>query len=95
MEQAILLNWMFTERFQLRRSLFQDDGSLARRCKWFGLANLVAMPFVLPLLCVYFLFKHAEEAQTKKEYLGPRKWSPWALWKFREFNELPHILDRR
>jgi hypothetical protein len=28
-------------------------------------------------------------------YLGPRKWSPLALWKFREFNELPEIFDSR
>lgn len=30
-----------------------------------------------------------------KSYLGPRQWSPLALWTFREFNELPHIFNER
>ena len=38
---------------------------------------------------------HAQEFHKKGDYLGPRKWSPRALWKFREFNELPHIFERR
>jgi hypothetical protein len=27
--------------------------------------------------------------------LGPRDWSAWAQWTFREFNELPHYFERR
>jgi autophagy-related protein 9 len=27
--------------------------------------------------------------------LGPRQWDALALWHFREFNELPHVFERR
>ena len=30
-----------------------------------------------------------------RHYLGPRQWGPLALWTFREFNELPHVFERR
>ncbi len=93
--QFIVLNWMFSEHFELRRSFVQNPDALRRRFWWFGILNLCLMPFVLPFLVVYFVFKHAEEFQSKRDYLGPRKWSPLALWRFREFNELPHVLERR
>lgn len=32
---------------------------------------------------------------STKSYLGPRTWSYYALWKFREFNELKHTFERR
>ena len=93
--QVALLNWMITDTFQLRDDLRTRPQTLARRFWWCGLFNLIAMPFVLPFLIIYFAFKHAEDFQSRRLYLGPRKWSPLALWKFREYNELPHVLDRR
>jgi hypothetical protein len=37
----------------------------------------------------------AQEFHNNRDYLGPRKWSPLALWRFREFNELPRIFEQR
>lgn len=91
----IVLNWMFSDQFELRRVFMHNPEALVSRFKWFGVLNLCLMPFILPFLVVYFVFKHAEEFQSKRDYLGPRKWSPLALWRFREFNELPHVLERR
>lgn len=39
--------------------------------------------------------QNAQEWQQKKNYLGPRQWSPLAQWKFREYNEVPHLFERR
>ena len=36
-----------------------------------------------------------QEFHTKGDYLGPRTWSPLAMWRMREFNELPHVFQRR
>lgn len=93
--QLVLLNWMLSDRFTLRRRFIRDPGALRRRLYWFGIANILMTPFILPFLSLYFVFKHAEEFQSKKDYLGPRMWSPLARWQLREFNELPHVFDRR
>ena len=90
-----LMNWMFTDTHQLRSLFLQDFRGLQRRFFQFGIFNLVCLPFVLPFLLVFFAFQHAEEFQAKKSYLGPRTWSPRAAWVFRDFNELPHFLERR
>jgi hypothetical protein len=91
--QFIVLDWMLSDAFTLRKQF--SPQALARRFQWFGVVNLCLMPFILPFIIVYFMFKYAEEFQSKKDYLGPRMWSPLAMWKFREFNELPHVLERR
>jgi autophagy-related protein 9 len=42
------------------------------------------------------LFANAiQEYQKNPAQLGSREWTPMALWKFREFNELKHFFDRR
>ena len=35
------------------------------------------------------------QSAAKKSYMGRRQWSSVARWTFREYNELPHMLDRR
>lgn len=95
MLQFALLNWMFTDTHQLKNNLFKDATELARRFRLCGILNLCVMPFVLPFLLVFFLFKHAEEFQAKKSYLGPRAWAPVTRWVFRDFNEYQHLLERR
>jgi autophagy-related protein 9 len=92
--QFAVLNWMISDAFTIRQQ-FLNVESLRRRFVLMGMANIVFMPFLLPFMAIYFAFKHAEEFQAKRDYLGPRKWSPSALWKMREFNELPHVFERR
>jgi autophagy-related protein 9 len=52
----------------------------------------------LPLAC-YFIIKEFfmmfTEYQKNPAELGARSFSPMALWKFREFNEVNHIFERR
>lgn len=47
-------------------------------------------PYLIILTC--FVFPNNCRVLA---YLGPRKWSHLALWKFREFNELPEIFESR
>ena len=44
-----------------------------------GVANFVLMPFVLMFMLVHFFMKNAEELHSKKDYLGPREWSPLGM----------------
>lgn len=93
--QLCLLNHMFTDRFTLRRKFVTNPSLLASRFRWMGLANLLAMPFILMFMLVFFFLKHAEEFHSRKNYLGRRWWSPHMVWAIREFNELPHLFNKR
>jgi autophagy-related protein 9 len=92
--QVALLDWMIGPDFLLRAEV-RSVRTLQWRFRALGALSLVVLPFVLPFLALYFAFRHVEEFQAKKEYLGPRKWSPRAHWVLREFNELPHVQLRR
>lgn len=56
---------------------------------------LACLPALLPFLVVYCLFKYAEEFHARRTVLGPRTFSFKAQWLFREYNETPHVLERR
>lgn len=91
-----ILNPMFNRKYEINEDFLQHGAqTLRRRFLCVGVANFVLMPFVLMFMLVHFFMKNAEEFHSKKDYLGPREWSPLALWKFREFNELPHLFSRR
>jgi autophagy-related protein 9 len=36
-----------------------------------------------------------QEYHKNPSNIGGRRYTPFALWKFREFNELPHLFTRR
>lgn len=90
-----VLNDMFTEKFTLRRDFLSDEAGLRRRFVWVGVAQLALMPFLLVFMVIQFFLQNAQAWQQKKNYLGPRQWSPLAQWRFREYNELPHLFERR
>eukprot|EP00163_Fabomonas_tropica_P000156 TRINITY_DN1010_c0_g2_i1.p1 TRINITY_DN1010_c0_g2~~TRINITY_DN1010_c0_g2_i1.p1 ORF type:complete len:759 (+),score=183.40 TRINITY_DN1010_c0_g2_i1:637-2913(+) len=86
---------MFDEHFRIRDDFLSDPGLLRRRFIAMGFVNLVLAPFILVFMFVYFFFKNAEEFHNRPGSIGNRQWSPLARWKFREFNELPHVFNRR
>ena len=68
---------------------------LKRRFLWMGLINLLLAPFTLVFLLMYFFFKYGEEFHKNPTEMSSRSYSPLARWKFRDFNELPHIFEAR
>lgn len=82
--------------------------SLRNRFYFFGILGLILSPFLFVGVLVYFFFKYGEQVrlpmrslltiQIKNkpgEILGLRNWSSIALWKFRDYNELPHVFQKR
>jgi autophagy-related protein 9 len=86
---------MFNHKYEIRPSFYLDPASLRRRFQICGLAHLVFMPFLVFFVTMLFGLKNAYNWKSTKEYLGPREWSDTAKWTFREFNELPHVFERR
>jgi len=90
-----VLSDLFNEEFTLRRDFLTDEAGLRRKIVMVGLIQLALMPFLLVFMVMQFFLQNAQEWQQKKNYLGPRQWSPLARWRFREYNELPHLFERR
>eukprot|EP01137_Pigoraptor_chileana_P032141 Opistho-2@21063 len=70
------------------------DG-LRKRFMYLGAINLVLSPFILVFTSIYFFFRYFQEFRSQPNALGVRQWTPYARWRFREFNELPHIFQTR
>jgi len=90
-----VLNFMFNHKYQVRPAFYLDPAALRRRFQICGLAHVVFMPFLLFFVTVYFGLQNVYDWKSTKNYLGPRDWSLQAKWTFREFNELPHLFERR
>ncbi|KAF3912944.1 hypothetical protein ABW21_db0200494 [Orbilia brochopaga] len=61
----------------------------------FGVFNLLFAPFIVGYLVIHYFFQYFNEYQTNPSALGSRRYTPLAEWKFREFNELVHLFERR
>ena len=90
-----ILEYMFTEQFDISADFLSDVGGLKWRFQVVGIIHFLLLPFMLIFMTIHFFLQNAQQFRSSGSYLGPRQWSPLALWKFREFNELPHIFEER
>ncbi|KAI9341801.1 APG9-domain-containing protein [Zopfochytrium polystomum] len=91
-----IIAYLFDDNGSVRkRFLKESNRRLQKRFTMMALLNLLFAPFLLVLMILYFLFRSAEEYQKDPSSLGARQYTPYARWKFREFNELPHVFQRR
>jgi len=86
---------MFNHKYQLRPAFYLDPNSLKRRLFVCGVGHVFFMPFLLFFMTLYFSLQNAYDWKSTKNYLGPREWSLAAKWTLREFNELPHLFEKR
>ncbi|EIN07043.1 APG9-domain-containing protein [Punctularia strigosozonata HHB-11173 SS5] len=68
---------------------------LRRRLVFMGILNAIFMPFIVLYLVMYSFFRYFEEYHKNPSSIGSRRYTPFAEWKFREFNELPHFFKTR
>lgn len=87
-------NHVVDDKFQLNKKAM-NARAVRTRMYILALINLILTPLILVFSVIHFFLRYAEEFHSKKNYLGPRFWSPHALWILREFNEMPHNFDRR
>eukprot|EP00451_Oxyrrhis_marina_P033200 CAMPEP_0204374970 /NCGR_PEP_ID=MMETSP0469-20131031/48940_1 /ASSEMBLY_ACC=CAM_ASM_000384 /TAXON_ID=2969 /ORGANISM="Oxyrrhis marina" /LENGTH=831 /DNA_ID=CAMNT_0051365595 /DNA_START=8 /DNA_END=2503 /DNA_ORIENTATION=- len=106
--KAVLWNFRFllfdgcltSERFfdsqsRISSAVYGDVAGLATRSKVMSILNCV---FILPILLgavVFFFMRHAEDFRSHRSTPFERKWTEYAEWSFREFNELPHEFRAR
>jgi len=68
---------------------------LKKRFKVVGLILLLVSPLLFIYLIVHFLFRYAEQIKNQPSFLATREWNKLAQYKFRDFNELPHLFQKR
>lgn len=96
-----ILDFVFNEQGQVRPLFLKDthrralsDG-LRSRFLFAGFMNLVCAPFIIIYFVMLYFFRYFNEYQKNPSQIGTRQYTPFAEWKFREFNELQHLFQRR
>ncbi|TLD35067.1 APG9-domain-containing protein [Venturia nashicola] len=93
--------YAFDENNQIRQKFLHAKHrqelvqGLKRRFFLVGCFNLIISPFIVVYFLVTQFLQNFTEYQKNPSRLSSREWTPMALWKFREFNELKHFFERR
>ncbi|KAJ6597221.1 putative transmembrane protein [Mycena vulgaris] len=96
-----LMEYLFDSHGKVRKVFLKSKNrpvlieGLKRRFIFMGMLNAVFAPFIVLYLLMYSFFRYFEEYHKDPSSIGGRRYTSFAQWKFREFNELPHLFTRR
>ncbi|KAI9758551.1 MAG: Golgi transport complex subunit 6 [Chaenotheca gracillima] len=96
-----ILDYVFNQQGQVRPFFLRDthrralSEGLRRRFIFAGCMNVICAPFIVLYLVMLYFFRYFNEYKKNPSRLGSRQYTPLAEWKFREFNELWHLFQRR
>lgn len=96
-----VLDYVFNEQGQVRPLFLRDthrralSEGLRRRFVFAGIMNIFVAPFIVVYFLMHYFFRYFNEYQKNPSQIGSRQYTPLAEWKFREFNELWHLFQRR
>ncbi|CCL99619.1 uncharacterized protein FIBRA_01638 [Fibroporia radiculosa] len=96
-----LMEYLFDSSGRVRKVFLKSKNravlieGLRRRLIFMGILNAIFVPFIVLYLVMYSFFRYFEEYHKNPSNIGGRRYTPFAQWKFREFNELPHLFKRR
>ncbi|KAF6811158.1 autophagy protein Apg9 [Colletotrichum plurivorum] len=96
-----ILSLVFDENNQISQEYLKADrrgllsAKLRSRLMFAGFLNLLIAPFVIAYLIIVHALTYYNEYQKDPSTFSHRRYTPLAEWKFREFNELPHLFQER
>lgn len=96
-----IMDYVFDERGQVNQEFLKSDrrGQLSQKLRarflFAGVMTLMVAPFMAGYLFIMHFLTYFHEYRKNPSALGTRTYTPLAEWKFREFNELPHIFQER
>ena len=96
-----ILDFVFNEHGQVRPLFLKDthrralSEGIRSRFLFAGFMNVVCAPFIILYFVMLYFFRYFNEYQKNPSQIGTRQYTPFAEWKFREFNELEHLFQRR
>nr|XP_001390972.2 autophagy-related protein 9 [Aspergillus niger CBS 513.88] len=96
-----IMDYVFNEQGQVRTLFLKDthrralSEGLRRRFMFAGIMNIFVAPFIVVYFMMHYFFRYFNEYKKNPSQIGSRQYTPLAEWKFREFNELWHLFERR
>ncbi|KKK27252.1 hypothetical protein ARAM_002236 [Aspergillus rambellii] len=96
-----IMDYVFNEQGQVRTLFLKDthrralSEGLRRRFIFAGIMNIFVAPFIVVYFMMHYFFRYFNEYQKNPSQMSSRQYTPLAEWKFREFNELWHLFERR
>jgi hypothetical protein len=99
--QYAMINYLFDDRMKLKKEFMEYHNreelanGLQKRLTLMAVLNLLLMPFLGLFLIFWGVFERGQEFYKTPSKLSSRRWGHLAKWKFREFNELPHVFYER
>lgn len=96
-----IMDYVFNQQGQVCRVFLKETErkelaeGLRRRFVFAGTTNLIIAPFLITYSLIENFFQNFTEYQQHPASIGMRQYSRFAEWKLREFNELPHLFERR
>ncbi|KAJ2222228.1 autophagy protein atg9 [Coemansia sp. RSA 485] len=96
-----LMSYLFDERGQLRHRFLKESNreiltkGLRRRFQFMAAINMMFAPFIVVFLVLYTFLRYFDELYHEPGTIMSRAFTPYAKYKFRNFNEVPHSFHRR
>ncbi|SZF03737.1 unnamed protein product [Blumeria hordei] len=96
-----IMDLVFNEHGQVRQLVLKDShrkqlsNALRGRFLFAGVMNACFAPIIVVYLMIVYFLRYFNEYQKNPAAVGSRQYTPLAVWKFREFNELQHLFDKR
>lgn len=96
-----IMGYAFNENGFLKQSFLKPSQhqyvkeELQKRFMLAGFLNIILSPFLVSYFVLLYFFRYFNEYKTSPGSLGARQYTPMAEWKFREYNELYHLFQKR
>jgi autophagy-related protein 9 len=90
-----LLSDIINSNNRLNISLLHNHKKIKKRMIIIGLTLLILSPIIFTIASINYVIRCTTDFYTRKLYFGPKDWSDYAKWNFREYNEINHVFNRR
>lgn len=95
-------NFIYNRQGQINGKILKEYNrnhlarELTSRFKLAAIINLILSPFIVIYFVLLYFFRYFNEYKSNPaSIVGLRQYTPYAEWKLREFNELPHFFTKR
>lgn len=92
-----IVNYFFDSSLQIKQLNAEEYfvTRLKTRIVVLALLNILLLPFLVVFVALYAVFRYGEQFYKNPGSIGTRQWSLAARWYFRDYDELPHVLEER
>ncbi|VUG18657.1 ATG9 [Brettanomyces bruxellensis] len=96
-----IFDYLFDSEGQLKTSVMDEHSrlkmsqQLSKRFQLAGMLSVIITPPLVLYFLLYYFLRFFYQFKSDPGSMSTREFSPYAYWKLREFNELPHIFRKR